>query len=169
MNDKISSKTTYFILNPNFNQDLRNELLGKLYIILDITENNKMFTLKELDMNEKKQQDIIDLEVKDFASLHLLGILISPSALLVPVNIKRYFLCKRFRFAPSFRDTNTAFGSISPRSNWTYFKHRNRDWKRKYLSLIKAIFKDMGINIKTQVLLDKSISKSETQYIVDIY
>ena len=102
----------------------RNELLIKIYTILGINENNKIFRLKELDINEKKQKDILDLEVE----------------------IKRYFLC----------------------SNWTYFKHKNRDWKRKYLSLIKAILKDMKINIKTHVLLDKSTCKSETLYIVDI-
>ena len=54
----------------------RNELLQKLYNILGVNETNRMFSLKELDKNEQKQQAIIDL---------------------VP-EIKKYFLCSRWNY-----------------------------------------------------------------------
>jgi uncharacterized membrane protein YgaE (UPF0421/DUF939 family) len=40
----------------------RNELLQKLYNILEITPDNNNFSLKELDENIEKQKKIIELE-----------------------------------------------------------------------------------------------------------
>lgn len=40
----------------------RNELLQKLYNILEITHENNKFSLKELDQNIEKQNAIIELE-----------------------------------------------------------------------------------------------------------
>jgi hypothetical protein len=40
----------------------RKEVLQKMFDILGITETNKMFSLKELDANEQKQNDILALE-----------------------------------------------------------------------------------------------------------
>ena len=39
-------------------------MLQKLYSILGINDTNKMFSLKELDENNKKQQAIIDLIIE---------------------------------------------------------------------------------------------------------
>ena len=105
----------------------RQELLQKIFNILEITENNKMFSLKKLDENEDKQKSILDLEN----------------------DIKKYFLC----------------------SKWTYFNNKNREIKRSYLSLIKAIMKDMNIIIKPITTIKKSDDNKtirETNYILEL-
>lgn len=86
-----------------------------------------MFSLKELDENNDKQNNIIALEA----------------------NIKKYFLCSR----------------------WTYFSNKNREFKRNYLSLIKAIMKDMNVKMASSTLVKKNndnASKCETYYCFEI-
>ena len=105
----------------------RNDILQKILNILEITEKNKMFSLKELDENNDKQNNIIALED----------------------NIKKYFLCSR----------------------WTYFSNKNRKFKRNYLSLIKAIMKDMNVKMTSYTLVKKNndnTSKCETYYYFEI-
>ena len=105
----------------------RQELLQKIYNILEITENNKMFSLKKLDENEDKQKSILNLEN----------------------DIKKYFLC----------------------SKWTYFNNKNREFKRSYLSLIKAIMKDMKIQMIASTIVkktDDNKTKSETIYLFEL-
>jgi len=105
----------------------RNDILQKILNILEITEKNKMFSLKELDENNDKQNNIIALEA----------------------NIKKYFLCSR----------------------WTYFSNKNREFKRNYLSLIKAIMKDMNVKMASSTLVKKNndnTSKCETYYYFEI-
>ena len=108
----------------NYTQE-RNELVQKLYNILEITETNKMISLTELDENKKKQQSIIEL---------------------VP-EIKKYFLCSR----------------------WTYFSCKDRECKRDYLSLIKAIFKDIKIKLiptVTKKKIDENTTLTNTFYYI---
>ena len=88
----------------------RNDILQKILNIQEITEKNKMFSLKELDENNDKQNNIITLEA----------------------NIKKYFLCSR----------------------WTYFSNKNREFKHNYLSLIKAIMKDMNVKMASSTLMN---------------
>ena len=60
-------------------------------------------------------------------------------------DIKKYFLCAR----------------------WTYFSNKNREFKRNYLSLIKAIMKDMNVKMSASTLvkkLDDNTTKYETYY-----
>ena len=52
----------------------RQELLDKMFSILGINENNNKFLLHELDNDEKKQQDILNLEPE----------------------IKKYFICGKW-------------------------------------------------------------------------
>jgi hypothetical protein len=52
----------------------RKNILNKLYEILEITDINKQFSLKELDNNIEKQQKILQLEEE----------------------IKKYFVCSRW-------------------------------------------------------------------------
>ena len=64
-------------------------------------------------------------------------------------DIKKYFLCSR----------------------WTYFSNKNREFKRSYLSLIKAIMKDLNIKMTSSTLIKKTNdnkTKCETFYIFDI-
>lgn len=105
----------------------RNELLQKLYNILEITPDNNIFSLKELDENIGKQNKIIELEN----------------------DIKKYFIC----------------------SKWTYFSHKNRECKRNYLSLIKAMLKSMNVKLNTSIIINKNdnnTSKCETFYSLEI-
>lgn len=107
--------------------DERNIVLQKLFSILEITDINKKFSLKELDQNEIKKNAIINLELE----------------------IKKYFLCSR----------------------WTYFSNKKREFKRNYLSLIKALVKTMNIKMITSTLVkknDDNTSNSETFYIFEI-
>ena len=113
--------------NINNYTNERNIVLQKMYNIIEINDNNKMFSLKELVENIDKQNKIIELEIE----------------------IKKYFLCSR----------------------WTYFSNKKREFKRNYLSLIKAIIKDMNIKMITSTLVKKNnnnTSKCETFYIFDI-
>jgi hypothetical protein len=105
----------------------RNNILQKIFNILEISDTNKIFSLKNLDENENKQKLIFDLES----------------------DIQKYFLCSR----------------------WNYFSNKNRKFKRSYLSLIKAIFKDLNIKMITSTLIKKNNdnkTKCETFYIIDI-
>jgi regulator of sigma D len=52
----------------------RQEVLDKMFSILGINENNNKFLLHELDTDEKKQQDILNLEPE----------------------IKKYFICGKW-------------------------------------------------------------------------
>jgi hypothetical protein len=64
---------------------------------------------------------------------------------LVP-DVKKYFIC----------------------SKWNYFSNKNREFKRTYLSLIKAIMKDMKIKMMSSVIVRKmedGTLKYETHYI----
>lgn len=63
--------------------------------------------------------------------------------------IKKYFICSR----------------------WTYFSNKNREFKRTYLSLIKAIFKNMNVKLTTSrfiKFLENNKTSTETYYIVNI-
>jgi hypothetical protein len=105
----------------------RNNVLQKLFNILEISDTNKTFFLKNLDENENKQNLIFELES----------------------DIKKYFLCSR----------------------WTYFSNKNRKFKRSYLSLIKAIMKDLNIKMIPSTVVNKNNdnkTKRETFYIFDI-
>ena len=67
---------------------------------------------------------------------------------LVP-DVKKYFIC----------------------SKWNYFSNKNREFKRTYLSLIKAIMKDMKIKMMSSVSLRKledGTVKADTYYIFNI-
>ena len=63
-------------------------------------------------------------------------------------DIKKHFLCSR----------------------WTYFSNKKREFKRVYLSLIKAILKDMNVTMTPSTLIKKlgNKAKCETYYIIDI-
>ena len=101
----------------------RKELLQKIFNILVVTENNKMVSLKKLDEDKNKQQNIMELEN----------------------DIKKYFICSR----------------------WAYFSNKTRKFKRDYLSLIKAIMKDLGIKMDALTLIKKigdNKVKCETYY-----
>lgn len=103
----------------NFEEE-RKQVLQKMFDILGITETNKMFSLKELDASEKKQNEILALEP----------------------DIKEYFA----------------------HASWTCFK---KPCKRRFLSFIKYVMKDMDVNMKSAVMtvkFDDSTSKSETYY-----
>jgi hypothetical protein len=104
----------------------RKEILQKIFNILEITDDNKMVSLKKLDGDENKQNSIIELEP----------------------DIKKYFLCSR----------------------WTYFCNKNRDIKRGYLSLIKAIMKNLNVKMTSSTLIkkiDDTKTKCETYYIFE--
>ncbi len=103
----------------------RNNVLQTIFNILEISDSNKIFSLKNLDENENKQKLIFDLEY----------------------DIQKYFLCSR----------------------WNYFSNKNRKFKRSYLSLIKAILKDLNIKITPSTLIkktDDNKTKCETFYII---
>ena len=103
----------------------RKEILQKILNILEITSTNKMVSLKKLDENLEKQQQIINL---------------------VP-DIKKYFIC----------------------SKWNYFRNKTRDFKRKYLSLIKTIMKEMNIKMCSTITTNNQENeKPETYYIIAI-
>ena len=61
-------------------------------------------------------------------------------------DIKKYFVC----------------------SKWTYFSHTEREIKRNYLSLIKAVFKSMNVKIYSTFIHKKidGKNKCETIYIL---
>ena len=80
------------------NIDKQKEVLDKIYKILNINEENKTFSLKELDENVDKQNAILGLEGE----------------------IKEGF-CS---------------------SKWTCFR---RDIKRKWLSIVKNVMKEMDV------------------------
>jgi hypothetical protein len=103
----------------------RQEVLNKLLNILEINEKNKILTLKSLDENEEKQQQILAL-VED---------------------IKKFFNYSR----------------------WTFFNNKSRECKRDYLSLTKAIMKEMNVKMKSSTMLTKIDDKikCETFYIFD--
>ncbi len=61
-------------------------------------------------------------------------------------DIKKYFVCSR----------------------WTYFSNKKREFKRNYLSLIKAIMKDLDVKMISSTLIiktDDNKTKCETYYI----
>jgi hypothetical protein len=63
-------------------------------------------------------------------------------------DIKKYFVCSR----------------------WTYFSNKKREFKRNYLSLIKAIMKDLDVKMISSTLIiktDDNKTKCETYYIFD--
>ena len=67
---------------------------------------------------------------------------------LVP-DVKKYFIC----------------------SKWNYFSNKNREFKRSYLSLIKAIMKAMNVKMMSSVSLRKledGTLKADTYYIFNI-
>jgi hypothetical protein len=101
----------------------RNELLQKMFNILEISKEHNMISLKKLDDDNDIQQKILDL---------------------IP-DIKKYFIC----------------------SKWNIFINKNREFKRTYLSLIKAVMKDMQIEITTGNMTKKTAdntNKCETFY-----
>ena len=102
----------------------RNNILQKILEILEISENNNLFSLKKLDENETKIKQIMDIEP----------------------DIKKYFLCSR----------------------WNYYSNKKREFKRNYLSLIKAVMKDLNVKMISSTLIrkiDNNKTKSETYYI----
>lgn len=82
------------------NKEKQKEVLDKLFLILQINENNNKFSLHELDSNEEKQNKILGLEDE----------------------IKDAFCY----------------------STWTCFR---RDTKRKWLSMIKYVMKELDKNL----------------------
>ncbi len=62
-------------------------------------------------------------------------------------DIKKYFIC----------------------SKWAYFSNQTKEFKRLYLSLIKAVFKDMKVKIFSSFLHIKKDDKTqyETFYVLD--
>jgi hypothetical protein len=71
------------------------------------------------------------------------------SILDLEADIKKYFVCSR----------------------WTYFSNRKREFKRSYLSLIKAIMRDMKVKMASSILIkktDDNKTKCETYYIFDL-
>jgi len=104
----------------------RNNILQKILEILEISENNNLFSLKKLDENETKIKQIMDIEP----------------------DIKKYFLCSR----------------------WNYYSNKKREFKRNYLSLIKAVMKDLNVKMISSTLIrkiDNNKTKSETYYIFE--
>jgi hypothetical protein len=57
-------------------------------------------------------------------------------------------------------------------SQWNYFKNKNRDFfKRRYLSLIKAVMKDMNVKMVSSVInrkIDDGNIKADTYYIFEV-
>jgi hypothetical protein len=56
-------------------------------------------------------------------------------------------------------------------SRWNYFNNKNRESKRKFFSLIKAILKDMNVKLISSTLvqqLDNNKKKYETYYIIEV-
>ncbi len=104
----------------------RKDILQKMLVILDLSENNKMISLQTLDNDLEKQQKIMDL---------------------IP-DIKKYFVCSR----------------------WTYFCNKNQEIKRNYLSIIKAVARDMNVKITSSTIVKKENNKNkrETHYIFEI-
>ena len=100
------------------NIDKQKEVLDKIYKILNINEDNKTFSLKELDENVDKQNAILGLEGE----------------------IKEGFCY----------------------SKWTCFK---KEMSRKWLSLLKYVVKDMGVQM---VNSRKSFKKDDGKFTVDI-
>jgi len=82
------------------NKEKQKDVLDKIFLILNINDDNKTFSLKELDNNIDKQNAILGLEEE----------------------IKEAFCY----------------------STWTCFR---RDTKRKWLSMIKYVMKDMEKNL----------------------
>ncbi len=110
----------------NYNNE-RNELLQKMFNILEVSKEHNTISLKKLDEDIDPQQKILDL---------------------IP-DIKKYFLC----------------------SKWNVFINKNREFKRSYLSLIKAVMKDMNIEIKSANVIQKTAEntrKCETLYVFEI-
>jgi hypothetical protein len=98
----------------------REEIVREIMNILEITDKNKMCSLKEIDDNEEKKRRIEELVPK----------------------IKEAFIC----------------------SKWNYFMHKNRESKRRYLSLIRSVFKSMDIKIET--VFKKKDGERETFIVV---
>jgi len=98
----------------------RQIILNKIFEILDINENNNTFYLYELDSDEKKQNQILELEV----------------------DIKKYFVC----------------------GSWACFASDNI--KRKVLSIIKNLIKDMNYSIisKRKLIKKDNVSYRDTIY-----
>ena len=96
------------------------EVLNKLLEILGINENNKSFSLHELDDDKDKQDRIYEL---------------------IP-DIKRYFKT----------------------GSWTFL--RNDKAQRKYMSIIRKIFKSLEINYNKY---NKNISKNGDYICLTIY
>lgn len=95
----------------------RNEILNKIFNILEINQNNNKFMLDSLESNIEKQNKIFELES----------------------DIKKVFICSR----------------------WTCFI--KPDMKRRYLSIVKYVLKEMGFNI---LPIRKRVSNNErdTEY-----
>jgi hypothetical protein len=91
-----------------YNEERQN-IINKLFEILEINNNNNFFSLQKLDEDIEKQKQILDLEP----------------------DIKKFFKCSR----------------------WTCINKKNV--QRKWLSIIKYLFKDM--NIKYSSLTNKTI------------
>jgi hypothetical protein len=71
------------------------------------------------------------------------------SILDLEADIKKYFVCSR----------------------WTYFSNRKREFKRSYLSLIKAIMRDMKVKMASSILIkktDDNKTKCDTYYIFEL-
>ncbi len=81
-----------------YNEERQN-IINKLFEILEINNNNNFFSLQKLDEDIEKQKQILDLEP----------------------DIKKFFNCSR----------------------WTCINKKNV--QRKWLSIIKYLFKDMNI------------------------
>lgn len=55
-------------------------------------------------------------------------------------------------------------------SRWTYFSNKKREFKRDYLSLVRAIFKEMNVKMTSSTLVtktDDNKAKCETFYIFE--
>lgn len=100
------------------NKEKQKEVLDKIFVILNINDNNKLFSLKELDNNIDKQNAILKLEDE----------------------IKEAFCY----------------------STWTCFK---KEMNRKWLSFVKYVVKDMGIEMANS---RKSFKKENGKFAVDI-
>jgi len=102
----------------------RKVVLDKMFQILNINENNNIFSLHKMDDDQEKQTAIINLED----------------------DIKKYFLC----------------------GEWSCFKKKDIT-KRRWLSLIKYVVKDMGYQTFTSrknVKYDENIIHDTIYYIL---
>jgi hypothetical protein len=93
----------------------RKEILNKLFNILNINEQNDMFSLHKIDNDVKIQQEILDLES----------------------DIRKYFVCYE----------------------WSCIKKKDII-KRRWLSFIKYILKDMNYIILTSNIISKNKNTS---------